>query len=137
MWGRVDFFYQSLESNFSLIINSLSRLAYIVLIFTAILLLDPADDSPSVSRTGKKLLSVGAIVGLASSILLFLDIVCVTKGSNVNGKMRWACRVSMFSSILVYAAFVYHIMIKNFESRYTYLVPLIDSGIGIICLFGQ
>lgn len=38
-------------------------------------------------------------------------------------------------SFPVYAAFVNQVMIQNFEPRFTYLAPLIDSIVAIICLF--
>ena len=57
----------------------------------------------------------------------------MTWGSPVATDFKIVSRICGVSSLVVYAAFIYHIIIKEFEPRYTYIVPLIDTGISFLC----
>lgn len=115
----------------------------IILITVGIFTYTPRTPEP-VTSTGKTLLSIASVNGLIHALFAFVDSVYLTKSDRVNPdepyKIRRriasdfmvTVRLNSFMSIVVYGSFVYHIIIKDFELKYTFLVPLVDVGVCLI-----
>ena len=107
--------------------NSLVNLA---LIITAIITNSPG--ALGITKTGKLLLSIASLNGLVFGLISLFDIIQVSKWSYTKQSVRIVYRINSLLSILTYAAFVYHTLIKDFEPQYTYVVPAVDLGINVL-----
>ena len=96
----------------------------LLLITVGILAKSP--DALGLSKTEKLLLSIASLNGLVFGLISLLDITHVTEGTITDQGVRNVYKINSLMSIVTYAAFVYHTLIKNFEPEYTYLLPALD-----------
>lgn len=141
LWGKSN--VSGPHSNFRSFFSNLNMIANIVLIVAAIFSYSPKGGA-GVSSTGKLLLGVASLNGLIYAFFAFIDGLYLTMSDEINPDepfkirrriatdFKWAVRINSFMSIVVYAAFVYHIFVKDFKLELTFVVPLIDLG---ICIF--
>jgi uncharacterized membrane protein YqhA len=131
-------YFQGPVSNLRGIISQSNRFANLVLIAVALYTYKPDDETKATTDTGKNLMAVGASIGLVSAFGTFVESIYLTKSDPVDpenpNKIRRRVSSSFmvhlvlnsFMSVVVYAAYLFHVIGTDNEFEYTFLVGALD-----------